>query len=154
MSTKKAKAQKNEVALGDQFNAIDAMDMLRQELKQLKSVTECPFKTSNGFTVGGISLQTETNILNLLKLGSQVSRMDKDYVEYCTSLGLSEFPQFTVSGNTVEQITHDIKLKMDVINYSERKTELEALLKEAESFMSAQDKQQLFFAKLQAKLQK
>ena len=154
MSTKKAKVQKNELALGDQFNAISAMDMLRQELKQLKSVTECPFKTSNGFSVSGITLQTETNISQLLKLGSEATRRERDYIEYCTAMGLPEFPAYSISGNTVEQINHDIKLKMDVINYSERKTELEALLKEAESFMSAQDKQQLFFAKLQAKLQK
>jgi hypothetical protein len=151
MSTKN-KAKKNELALGDQFNAIDAMDLLRQELKQLKSVTECPFKTSSGFSVGGVTLQTETNILNLLKVGSEATRRNNDYLEYCTAMGLTEFPQFSINGNTLEQINHDIKLKMDVINYSERKAELEELLKEAEGFMSAQDKQQLFFAKLQSKL--
>lgn len=151
----KKRTTTNALALNNQFTANDVVAKLREELKKLKAVTECAYKTSGDIGIGGMTnIQQETKIDNLIKAYSSVNGRAKMYIEAATELGIEEFPQFTVGGGNLDAWKHDIQLRMDVIRYSDRKAELEGLLKEAEGFMTVDDKKSLFLAKLQASLSK
>lgn len=155
MSKKRTNTTKStELSINGQFSANDVVQVLRDELKSLKEITECAYKTGSGANVAGINIKDETNIQKLLKAGALATSQQAAYNEYCAAMGITEFPQFTIDNHTIESVNHDIKLKMDVIRYADRKAELEGLLKEAETFMTVDDKKLLFLAKLKSSLGK
>lgn len=141
----------------EETNSVAIVGVLKEELSKLTKVSETPFKTSGGINIQGktVDISTETSISNLISLMAGVEAMEYWYTKAAEGLLNSSlkgtFPVFKVSGHTKEAIAHDINLKIEVISYSERKKELEELVKEAEQFLTKQDQFKIFQQKLATK---
>ena len=126
-------------------NAPDMVDLLRSELKKLTKVSETPFKTNGkleGVANTTIDIKTETKIPVLISAMGVIilkaEAYDKGSEALKTSLG-DTVPAFNISGGSVSEWQHDINLKISVIQYAERKAQLEELVREAETFMTKED---------------
>ncbi len=137
----------------------DALKAIRAELKGLKEISETQYKTGGSGNVTGFgkSIQEETNIETLVKMHSSVNGRANAFNNSCEALkkavgaGFS-CPGFKENGASADAINEDIALRIRVLSIKERKDELEALLKEAETFMTEKDKFKMFQARLGSKL--
>lgn len=153
-----SQTQTSELAL---TSVPDALTLLKNELKNLKEVTETQYKTgSDGKITGfGNSIQTETSISTLVKMHSSVSGRAK---AYDSSLArLSELagqalsaPVFMENGASLESLESDIAHRIKVLSVSERQKQLESLISEAQGFMTKEDQFKLFQAKIASALGK
>ena len=145
MSNKKTKVTAL-VKAGTTPQVRDAVDLLRDELKNLKSITESNYKTTG--QCENINIQSVTKVEDLIKAWSMVSAKSKAYDEAMLDLNINSAPEFTISGYNKAAWKEDINLRIAIITHQARKDELEALLKEAESFMTKEDLYAAFCAKL------
>lgn len=158
MATKK-KAD-NSLAVATLGNTVpDALQALRNELKALKEISETSYKTGSDSKVSGFptAIQNETSVETLIKMHSSVAGREKAY--NASQARLSEVaggpitaPPFRDNGASLESIESDIALRIKVLNITDRKKELEGLLKEAETFLSEKDKFEMFKQRLAATL--
>ena len=133
----------------------DSLGALKAELKALKTITETQYKTGSDGKVTGFpnAIQNETSVEQLIRMHSSISGRSK---AYDASLArLSEVagadivaPVFKDNGASLESIEQDIALRIKVLNVSDRKAQLEGLIKEAEQFLTEKDKFKLFQQKL------
>lgn len=137
----------------------DALALLRKELKALNDITESSYKTGGSGNVQGFpnSIQTETSVEVLVKMVSSVNGRAKAYDDSCAILdkkipGGFSAPVFKENGATVEAVIDDVALRVQVLSVKERREELQALLKEAETFMTNEDKFEMFKQRLATKL--
>lgn len=125
---------------------------LKKEHENIKAVVESPFKTSAALDLSQIGLgklNTIKDVDLLIKAHAVLKRMKVDYDESAASLmSGQQVKSWTMNGNTFEDIEHDIKLQINIINVDDRKKELDALIKEAESFMTKEDQYALFIDKV------
>lgn len=145
-----AKKEKEVTALSIGTPApMEALEILREELNTLKTITETSYQTQGKVDGFGTNIQNETSIETLIKMQSSITGRAEGYARAATDLGLKSFPVFKINGFTADAYTSDIKLRIDVINHSDRKKELEEALKEAEGFMTKEDQWKLFCKKLE-----
>lgn len=133
----------------------DALGALREELKGLREITETQYKTGADGKITGFtnSIQNETSIEKLVQMHSSASGRAS---HYDSSLArLSELtgqsiaaPVWKDNGASLESIEADIALRIQVLNVSERKAVLEALVKEAESYLTREDQFKMFQEKM------
>lgn len=137
----------------------DALQALRNELKALKEISETSYRTGADGKVSGFptAIQNETSVETLIKMHSSVAGREKAY--NASQARLSEVaggpisaPPFRDNGASLESIEEDIALRIKVLNITDRKKELEGLLKEAETFLSEKDKFAMFKQRLAATL--
>jgi hypothetical protein len=151
-----AKAEKANTALAvinDDSTAIDTLDILKAELKSLKSITETAYKTTGMVEGFPISIQNETKIENLVRMQASVQGRNEAYnkaQEVLTAeLGESlSVPVFKVNGATPADIQSDIVLRIRVISVEDRKKELESLVEEGKKFLTQKDQFTLYQQKV------
>lgn len=132
---------KNEVTVLSNANSLpavpNALEQLKNELKAIKEVTETSYKTDGDVDAGfSNTIQNENKVENLVKMYGSVIARKNLYDQAQKELGNIEVPAFKIKGHSVESIKHDVLLKISVINYTDRKNELEALVKEGETFLT------------------
>lgn len=128
-----------------------ALDFLRQELQALKTITESEYRTDGKVdSFNGTSIKDEKNIDVLVKMASVIFTRAKAYNEAQTRLGVVEVKPFSMNGHSEDAYEADIKLRIAVLKHAERKAELEALVKEGESFLTKEDQFQMYLKKLAA----
>lgn len=137
----------------------DALTALRNELKALKEISETSYKTGSDGKVTGFptAIQNETSVETLIKMHSSVSGREKAY--NASQARLSEVagapisaPPFKDNGASLDSIEQDIALRIKVLNITDRKKQLEELLKEAEGFLTKEDQFKMFQMKMAAAL--
>lgn len=133
----------------------DALKALKDELKGLKTIAETQYKTGSDGKVTGFpnAIQNETSVEQLIKMHSSVSGRAKAYDASQARLsevagGPISAPPFKDNGASLESIEEDIALRIKVLNITDRKQQLEALLKEAEGFLTKEDQFQMFQQRL------
>ena len=132
----------------------DALELLRNELKDLKVITESSYKTKGPIDGFPNSIAEEKNIENLVKMCASVNGMANAYDNATDTLakklnGDFSTPVFKLSGYTKDAIIDDIVLKIRINSISERKAELEALIKEGEQFLTKEDQYKMYLQKIQ-----
>lgn len=149
-----AKKNATSVALSASSTAKDAVEAIKAQLAQLKEITGTEFKTGGNGKVAGFpnSIQNETSIDVLVKMYSSVNGRANAYDNACEAIA-AEFPGFQCptfkeEGASVESVKADIILRLKVLSVSERKAYLEGLLKEAQEFLTKEDKMASFMEKL------
>lgn len=157
--SKAAKANTSLVLATTGDSVPDALKALRDELKGLKLIAETQYKTGSDGKVTGFSnaIQNETSVETLIKMHSSVAGRENAYNNSISKL--SEVagtpitaPIFRDNGASLESIESDIALRIKVLNITDRKAQLEGLLKEAEQFLTEKDKFKMFQARLAATL--
>jgi hypothetical protein len=135
----------------------DALKAIKEELSKLQAISETSYKTGSDGKVENFpnSIQTETSIDVLVKMHSSAFGRNKAYND--SQAHLSELiggnfaaPLFKINGATFDAIESDIVLRINVLSVKERKEKLETLLKEAQEFMTREDKFSMFQQKLAA----
>jgi len=149
-----AKAKNNTVALSSSSTAREAIEAIKGQLNQLKEITGTDFKTGGNGKVAGFpnSIQDETSIDVLVKMYSSVNGKSKAYDASCADIAAAfpgfACPTFKEEGASAESLKADIILRLKILSVSERKTYLEGLLKEAQEFLTKEDKMASFLEKL------
>lgn len=137
----------------------DALAAIKEELKSLRTITETQYKTgaSGNVTSFAKSIQEETSIETLVKMVSSVRGRQNAYNNAVGELskltgGSLSVPVFKDNSASADNIVADVALRIQVLSVKERKEELEALVKEAEGFMTKEDQFVIFQKKLASKL--
>ncbi len=147
-------SKKNAVALTSASTAKDAVEAIKAQLNQLKEITGTEFKTGGNGKVAGFpnSVQNETSIDVLVKMYSSVNGKANAYNASCEAIANDfpgfQCPTFKEEGASAESLKADIILRLKVLSVSERKAYLEGLLKEAQEFLTKEDKMASFMEKL------
>ena len=131
----------------------EIVEALKQELKGLEKINDSPYKTNMRLEPFG-DLKSEKKVANLIKAFSSVLGRQKLYDEAQQELGVEEAPEFTIEGGSVEDWKADIQLQIKKVTFEARYNELKELIREAEQFMTAEEKKDLFIAKMQKTLNK
>lgn len=144
MSSKKTKS--TELALVDQ-SVPSTLELLANELKALKGITESNYRTSGNLDgIGDIKTIKEIPAL-IRAYGSVISR-EQIYNMAAEDLGLASYPTFAVGGGNVADWKHDIDLRIKIITHEDRKKELESLMSEMKSYLSQEDQKAITLAKI------
>lgn len=133
---------------------IDALGILKQELSNLKAITETQYKTTGNIDGFPTNLQSEIKIDVLIKMFSSVMGRSEAYNKAQTELEIKNAPVFKISDSKVEDFKHDIQLRIAVIEHADRKKELEDLIKEGETFLTKADQYEIYKQKLEAFIKK
>lgn len=132
----------------------DILSLLRSELDGLQAISATQYKTNGKVDGFPNTIETETKIENLIRMWASIKGRANAYTDAQVDLGIKTAPQFKLNGSTIEDFKHDIELKIQILTHSERKAELEALVKEAEGFLTKEDQFALFQQKLKSVLSK
>lgn len=138
-------------------NPINALDILKDQLAGLKTITDKPYKTGAKVSLPGnvtVDLKTETEVDNLIKAYAYIKGRNKGYDEAMADLNITTAPAFTQDGFTTAEWKEDILTRINVITYEDKKKQLEDLIKEGEAFLTKEDQFKMYQAKLQAALAK
>lgn len=137
----------------------DALSALKAELEGLKVITGTQYKTGSDGRITGFSstIQEETLIENLVRMHSacvgKANAYDKSLERLSSLVGAPiSAPVWKDNGASLESIEADIALRIQILSVSERKAELEALMKEAEGFLTKEDQFKMFQMKMAAAL--
>ena len=150
MSKKAGKAISNELTvIGD--SVPNVLELLSAKLTELKTVTECSYKTG-GKLDGFGDIRQQTQVENLIRAFSSVQGKEEAYHKSAKALGKITYPAFSVSGGNTEAWLHDIKLRMAVIEHADTKAALEALTEEGKKFLTEKDQYAIYLQKASAKI--
>jgi hypothetical protein len=126
------------------INTPDILSLLKDELKSLQAISTTQYKTSGKVEGFPNSIDSETKIENLVRMWASIQGRAKAYTEAQLDLDIKSLPVFKMSDSLPEDFKHDIQLKIKILTHAERKAELEALVKEGESFLTTEDKFKAF----------
>lgn len=148
-----SKKEKNDVIVlsnGNNLPAVpNALEQLKNELKAIKEVTETSYKTDGDVDAGfSNTIQNESKVENLVKMYGSIIARKNLYDQAQKELGNIEVPVFKIKGHSIDAFKHDTLLKISVINYTDRKNELEALIKEGEQFLTKEHLFEMYQAKV------
>jgi hypothetical protein len=141
-----SKSQNTAIAPTSQVPEI--LKAIKDKLARLKKITDSAYKTSCNIGNNFTNLDQETKIENLLRAYALIKRKHDDYNDAATALDIQEYPVFTHNGFKLEDWTDDIKLRKAIIEQKETQETLLELQKEAEQFLSLEDKQAMFIDKM------
>lgn len=120
----------------------DILSKLDIKIKSIKQITDIPYRTTGNLETYG-NVKTEINTGNLLAwLGSVMAR-ENSYHEAAKKIEVSTYPAYEISGGNSEDWTHDIKLRINIIEQKEIIDELNAIKAEFTSLMDKEDRKQL-----------
>lgn len=124
----------------DLKNTTGILDKLDEALAKLKMVEESPYKTSGDPDLSPFgNIKTELKIENLVKLYSSIKIRATAYGDAMVDLGIETLGAFTQNGGTLDDWKHDIKLRMDIVNYQDRYNKLKEAKEKLRGFLSEEE---------------
>lgn len=127
---------------------------LSQELAALKAVQTTSFKTGGSITLKGetVDLTKQTSIGKLIELAGNILTYKTVYGLGAEALGLEEYPEAKLSGQSLDAILHDIELQTKMVTYEDRKKKIEKALSKLSNYFTKEDKLAQDLAEIQADL--
>jgi hypothetical protein len=135
------KATGTAVALTGKGTA-DVLTILDEKIKSLKHIEETVYKTT-GNLEGFPDIKLEVKKENLIRAMSSVLGRAEQYEKAAKHLGETTYPVFAVSGGNVDQWTHDIKLRIAIIEHKETLDKLNEFKKTIGGFLSIQEQKEI-----------
>ena len=132
------------------------LEILDKELTELKAITDKPWKTSGILDLGTgatIAIKTETKVENLVKALSSIIGRKHFYDQAQKLLELKEVPEFSLNG-TLESWVEDIKLRLAIVQYEERKNKLQEFKDKMSKFLSEDDQKKVLLNEMISYLKK
>ena len=125
----------------------EGLALISEKLKQLKSISETPYKTSGEFRFNpAYTGNPPIRIFNVIDLGVLIGVLgaikghyDK-YEDAAEILGLKEYPVFEWCGFTYEAWAHDLKLRASIISEKETREKLLRAKSKLEQFLTEEDR--------------
>jgi hypothetical protein len=139
--------------ISSEESSISVLAILKEELKNLQLINDTPYKTDGVFD--SFRVREEKDLGKLIQAGASIRIREASYNQFAEKeLNCENYPTFQVGGKSADDLIHDIKLRYAIVTQEDRKNELEALMKEGESFLSLKDKQTLYNERVAASLSK
>jgi hypothetical protein len=127
----------------------DILDVLKEKKKAFASISDSKYITHGNVSPFPNNIKDETSIETLISIHSSIKGRSEAFDKSCIDLGITKCKCWNLEGATAEDLIQDIKLRIAIINNKEEMDELNALMKEAENFMTIEDKKQAYLAKLE-----
>ena len=146
------KDQKNTQIIKPNQDIPSIVNVLEKKLAEIKTITDCPYKTTGVFDAGGIKcdIKSETSISNLLNLVGVIKVRENAYNEAQRTLGLKSVPAFTVSGYSSSAWVDDVKLRIAVIEHDETVKKITKFKEEFSKLMTQEDQKKLLMSQFEA----
>lgn len=129
----------------DQFSIPQIISTIDEQIKALGKIETTKYKTNMNLQGFG-DLKQAKDVETLVRAHSMVAGKQIRYNESVKALNLEGTAKpFNEGGYTLEEWTHDLDLQVQILTHSERLTELKKIKKEAEQFVSEEDKKRMFF---------
>lgn len=143
-----------EMVTMDHLSIPDVISGINTEIEKMKDIENASsrYKTNLDLKPFG-NLKDIKNVEDLIKAYSYITNKAKAYDEAATELQLKDIKPFKEGGYGVEEWKADITLQIKVLTHSDRLKELQKLKKEAESFISQEDKKKMFLNKILTTIQ-
>lgn len=137
------------LVISDQTSVPDSLAIVQEQLKGLLAISETNYKTGSNWCLPGMKkIQEETTITDLIKLAGFVIEKEKAYYAGAEKLGIASVPVFKLQGATPEEIFHDIKLRIAIVQTEDTKNALLSVQKELTELMDKDDRKLIALAKL------
>lgn len=133
--------------------ALDALGAVRERIKAIKIISDAPPRTSGLFkynptTSQALKISDITSLTDLLNILGFVLEKEVMYNKAAACCQLKEFPVFTWCGFTAADWTHDIRVRIAIINHHNNLSQLQTAEHELAGFLSQDDKLTMLLGKL------
>lgn len=137
-----------EVATLDQFSIPQVIQAIDDQIKSLKKIETTKYKTNMNLQGFG-DLKQAKSVEVLVRAHSMVAGKQIRYNESMKALQVEGTAKaFEEGGYTLEDWTEDLSLQVQILTHGERLAELKKIKKDAEAFVSEEDKKKMFFESL------
>lgn len=147
------KEEKMDLVLGDDLTVPSVIEKLDEKLDSLKHITETKYRTS-GVIEGVTDIKKETSIETLVRGLASIMVRKESYDRAAKELGLTTYPQYQIGGCSLEDWTHDIKFRIDVLTHKETTDKLKEYRDKMSKFLSEQDQKQMLLNEMSSFLKK
>lgn len=138
----------SQVATLDQFAIPDVIAQLDKQIKEIGNIETSQYKTNMELQPFG-NLKNVKDVETLVKAHSLVAGKEARYNESVKSLNVEGTAKlFNENGYSLKEWESDIQLQVRILTHKDRLAELKRLKKEAEQFVSEEDKKKMFFQSL------
>lgn len=150
---RKQKAEGTMAIATTNTKAFEALNMVRERIKAIKVISDAPPRTNGQFKYNPTASQSArlsdiTTVPELLNILGFVLEKERMYNNAAAECGLKEYPVFTWCGYNAGDWTHDIKVRIAIINHHTNLSQLEAYERELSGFLSQEDKLTILLAKM------
>lgn len=150
--TKKV-AKKAEVALvvnKGEVSAISVLDVVNQKLDSFEGLRESNYRIPVPI-IDNFNLREETSIEEIIQLHGELKLKDKLFKESQIELGVKRCKPYTQCGGSIEDWTHDMRMRIQTINEKETIDTLKGLKTKWEGRLT-EDQQNEILAKETAEI--
>ena len=149
----KSKEKASTTALAKSMSEAPIPELMKKidgKIASLKRIEESVYKTPG--TVPGFptKIKEETNIGNLLKMGSALMAMEKAYDDFATQIGRKKYPNFLVCGHGFPEYKADIELRIEIIEHKDTLDKLKGFKDSMKGLMSAADQKAILAQEMAA----
>lgn len=125
----------------------EILSALDKEIGKLKTISESVYKTTGNLEGFG-DIKVETKLENLIRAYSSVKGREEAYDKAAKELGLSTYPQFSISGGTAADWRQDILLRIDIITHKDKLDKLKDYKDKMSKFLSAEDQRSILMKEM------
>jgi len=133
-------------------NVFEYLEKVQKKLKEVKQITDTPYKTPGRFTgSNGVTLdiKSEMNVDELVRGFSSIQARIKALDEGYETLGFTSHKLSQVDGGSLADWTADIKLRINIINNQEKLNKLSKIKDGLTSLMDNSQKASLLMSELE-----
>jgi hypothetical protein len=132
----------------DQFAVPDIIAQIDNQIKEIGNIETSSYKTNMELTPFG-NLKNVKDVETLVKAHSLVAGKAARYDESVKALNLEGTAKpFNENGYSLKEWEADIQLQVRILTHKDRLEELKRLKKEAQQFISEEEKKAMFFQSL------
>jgi len=125
-------------------DAVQTIQAIDTKLVQVREVYGTPFRTNGDSKTSAnptnVNIRQATNIALLIAVMGEIGVKEQQYNAGATMLGLTEYPAFLWQGYTLDAWVFDIKLRIAQISQAATESELLAIRKDLQEFITKEDK--------------
>lgn len=121
----------------------EGISFIVEQINKLKHIQETPYKTPGKITMGGsvvVDIKETKEIDTLVKAYSVVATKINAASAAYEKLGFTTYKQPKVDGGTIDEWTDDVKLRLEVIQFTKKLEKLQKTKKAYEDLMDKEDK--------------
>jgi hypothetical protein len=118
-------ASKKTTAVTKVSDVPNMLEVINAKMAKIKNIEETIYKTTGDLSEYGFSsIKEEMKIENLIRAYSKIKGKSEMYENAAKDLKIKTFPQFNITGGTVENWKHDIQLRIAILTQEEEKKKL------------------------------
>lgn len=152
MSKKKENGSTALAEITETSAGYQAVQALKDEYERLKKQKDEPYVVTDlsELNIGLNSVKDIKDEKSLIMAYATIKTVEQKFNDAAAELGIKPEKAFNIGGGDTETWKKVIKRQYDNVNHAERLKELESLTKEAEQFVTENEKKQLFLKKVAA----